>query len=80
MVQGLDWFRFMKPMSPKKVAQVFIKGLQQSTPEILVGWQSHLAVWCQRLAPWLIEHITALAAPLSRQGRSPKFRRVELTS
>lgn len=80
MVQGLDWFRFMKPISPKKVAQVFVKGLQQNTPEILVGWQSHLAAWCQRLAPWLIEQITVLAAPLSRQGRSPKFRRVELTS
>ncbi|MEM8779443.1 MAG: SDR family NAD(P)-dependent oxidoreductase [Cyanobacteria bacterium P01_G01_bin.49] len=81
MVQGLEWFRFMKPVSPKKVAQVLVKGLQKNTPEILVGWQSHLAAWGQRLAPWLTEQITMIAAPLSRKLRSPKLRRVvELTS
>ncbi|MHC5828774.1 MAG: SDR family NAD(P)-dependent oxidoreductase, partial [Nostoc sp.] len=35
------------------------------SPEILVGWQSHLAVLCQRLAPWLLELILKIAAPPS---------------
>ncbi|MEA5509594.1 SDR family NAD(P)-dependent oxidoreductase [Crocosphaera sp. UHCC 0190] len=78
MVRDLDWFRFMQPVSPKKVAQTLVKGLQKDTPEILVGWESHLAVWCQRFAPWFIEQITRMAAPLSRKPRSPQLRQVEL--
>ncbi|WP_009545249.1 SDR family NAD(P)-dependent oxidoreductase [Crocosphaera subtropica] len=70
MVRGLDWFRFMKPVSPKKVAQSLIKGLQKDTPEILVGWQSYLAVWGQRLAPRLIEQFTIMTAPLSQKPHS----------
>ncbi len=73
MVKGLDWFRFMQPVSPKKVAQSFIKGLQKNSPEILVGWQSYLAVWGQRLAPRLVEQFTTIAAPLSQKNRSSKL-------
>ncbi len=80
MVKGLDWFPFMKPVSPHKVAQTLIKGLQKDTPEILVGWQSHLAVWGQRLAPRLIQKITTMAAPLSPKPPSSKLRRFSLTS
>lgn len=63
MVRGLKLFRWVVPMTPEKVAQVLITGLQKDTPEILVGWQSHLAVWCQRLSPWLLEQILQFAAP-----------------
>ncbi|MDJ0731779.1 MAG: SDR family NAD(P)-dependent oxidoreductase [Crocosphaera sp.] len=73
MVRGLDWFRFMTPVSPKKVAQSLIKGLQKNSPEILVGWQSYLAVWGQRLAPRLMEQLTTIAAPLSHKPRSSKL-------
>ncbi|MDF5718548.1 MAG: SDR family NAD(P)-dependent oxidoreductase [Rhizonema sp. NSF051] len=63
MVRDLELFRWVKPMTPEKVAQVLIVGLQRDSPEILVGWQSHLAVWCQYLAPWLLEKILQMANP-----------------
>ncbi|MGK7941464.1 MAG: SDR family NAD(P)-dependent oxidoreductase [Crocosphaera sp.] len=73
MVQELDWFRFMQPVSPKMVAKSLIKGLQNNKREILVGWQSYLAVWGQRLAPRLIEQFTTIAAPLAQKSRSSKL-------
>ncbi len=75
MVRGLQWFRWMKPVSPNTVAQALVNGLQHNRREILVGWQSHLAVWCQRLAPRLMEQISAMAAPLSP---TPSLGRLEL--
>lgn len=63
MVRDLQLFRWVMPMTPQKVAQALIAGLQKDSPEILVGWQSHLAVWCQYLAPWLLEKILQMANP-----------------
>jgi 3-oxoacyl-[acyl-carrier protein] reductase len=82
MVRDLQLFRWVVPMTPQKVAQALITGLQKESPEILVGWQSHLAVWCSRLAPWLLEKILLLAAPLpkDRQQRYPRFRQAGATS
>ncbi|BBD57771.1 short-chain dehydrogenase/reductase SDR [Nostoc sp. HK-01] len=67
MVRDLQLFRWVIPMTPQQVAQALIVGLQNDAPEILVGWQSHLAVWCQRLAPWLLELILKIAAPPKKQ-------------
>jgi 3-oxoacyl-[acyl-carrier protein] reductase len=67
MVRGLQLFRWVLPMTPQKVAQALIAGLKKESPEILVGWQSHLAVWCQRLAPWLLEKILLMATPPSNR-------------
>jgi 3-oxoacyl-[acyl-carrier protein] reductase len=50
-------------MTPQQVAQALMIGLQKDTSEILVGWQSHLAVWSQNFAPWLLEVVLKLAAP-----------------
>lgn len=44
MVRELQWFRWVVPMTPKQVATTLIAGLRKESPEILVGWQSHLAV------------------------------------
>jgi 3-oxoacyl-[acyl-carrier protein] reductase len=63
MVRDLKLFRGVTPMTPQQVAQALMIGLQKDTSEILVGWQSHLAVWCQNFAPWLLEVILKLAAP-----------------
>jgi 3-oxoacyl-[acyl-carrier protein] reductase len=63
MVRDMRLFRWVIPMTPEEVAQVLVAGLSKNSPEILVGWQSHLAVWCQRLAPWLLEFILKMAAP-----------------
>jgi 3-oxoacyl-[acyl-carrier protein] reductase len=64
MVRNFQWFKWVVPTTPQKVAQSLVRGLKTGTPEILVGWQSHLAVWGNRLLPWLMEKISCLAAPL----------------
>lgn len=72
MVRGLQLFRWVMPMTPEQVAKALVTGLQKDcSPEILVGWQSHLAVWCSRIAPWLMEKVLKMAAPLSRTGALP---------
>jgi 3-oxoacyl-[acyl-carrier protein] reductase len=78
MVRNLDWFRWVVPTTPQKVAQALVAGLRKDSPEILVGWQSHLAVWCNRLAPWLLERILLMAAPLpkARQNRQKPYPRL----
>ena len=64
MVQKFQLFKWVMPTTPEKVAQTLIVGLEQESSEILVGWQSHLAVWGNRFMPWMIETVTRLAAPL----------------
>ncbi|PZV07047.1 MAG: 3-ketoacyl-ACP reductase [Leptolyngbya sp.] len=63
MVRDLQWFRWVIPMTPQQVAKALVDGLARDSPEILVGWQSHLAVWGNRLAPWFIEKVLRVAAP-----------------
>jgi 3-oxoacyl-[acyl-carrier protein] reductase len=63
MVRDLEWFRWVAVMSPKQVAKALIDGLHKESPEILVGWQSHLAVLCNRVAPWLLERLLLFSAP-----------------
>jgi 3-oxoacyl-[acyl-carrier protein] reductase len=69
MVRDMRLFRWVIPMTPQEVAQALVTGLSKNSPEILVGWQSHLAVWCQRLAPWLLEFILKLATPPQQVAR-----------
>ncbi|WP_392531968.1 SDR family NAD(P)-dependent oxidoreductase [Nostoc sp. C117] len=73
MVRDMKLFRWVIPMTPQQVAQALVVGMQNDSPEILVGWQSHLAVWCQRLAPWLLELILQIATPPAprREQRQP---------
>src|ERR671933_1841093 len=82
MVRDLQLFRWVVPMTPQQVAKALIAGLRKDSPEILVGWQSHLAVWCSRIAPWLLEKILLLATPLpkDRQKHYPKLRQAAATS
>jgi 3-oxoacyl-[acyl-carrier protein] reductase len=63
MVKDFAWFHWVVPMSPQQVARAFIRGLQNDTPEIVVGWQGRLAVWCSRFAPRLLETILRLTTP-----------------
>ncbi|HEY9626489.1 MAG TPA: SDR family NAD(P)-dependent oxidoreductase [Coleofasciculaceae cyanobacterium] len=74
MVREFRWFRWVMPMSPEQVAQALITGLKRESPEILVGWQSHLAVWGDRLLPGLMEKILQRSAPsLSPLHRGDRF-------
>jgi 3-oxoacyl-[acyl-carrier protein] reductase len=65
MAKGLQRFRWVRAMTAGRVAQCLVQGLRRNQTEILVGWQSHLAVWCQRLVPQLLERVLLLATPQS---------------
>ncbi|WP_036478559.1 SDR family oxidoreductase [Myxosarcina sp. GI1] len=67
MVREFQRFRFVKPLTSRQVALALIAGLKRDREEILVGWQSYLALWCQRLAPWLLNLILLLTAPLPKR-------------
>ena len=66
MVRDLQWFRWVMPTTPQKVARSLIAGLYKDSPEIFVGWQSHLIAWCNRIAPRLLEKVLLMAAPLPK--------------
>ena len=72
MVRELQWFRWVVPMTSRRVAQALVTGLNRETPEILVGWQSHLVLWCNRIAPGLLEKLLLMAAPLPKSRQSFK--------
>jgi 3-oxoacyl-[acyl-carrier protein] reductase len=54
-------------MTAHKVALALVAGLKRGREEIHVGWQSYLALLCQRFAPWLLELILGIAAPMPRK-------------
>lgn len=87
MAKDLQKFRGVIPVSAEAVAKACVRGLEHNTAEVLVGWQSHLAVWCDRFSPWLLEPILKLTAPsrLLRVGtaslqekRHPSKRKVKI--
>ncbi|QUY46160.1 SDR family oxidoreductase [Acaryochloris marina] len=63
MTHNTQRFRWVASMTPEKVAKVFVDSLGKESPEILVGWQSHLAVLGNRLAPGVLEWCLKLTAP-----------------
>ncbi|MGB3670705.1 MAG: SDR family NAD(P)-dependent oxidoreductase [Phormidesmis sp.] len=63
MAKDLQKFHGVISMSPEQVAKALTQGLGKDASEVLVGWQSHLAVWCDRFSPWLLERILHLTAP-----------------
>lgn len=79
MVRELQLFRWVVPTTPQKVAHALIVGLYKQSPEILVGWQSHLLALCNRLAPWLLEKVLLMAAPLPKTRQHSRFRQAGAT-
>ena len=75
MVRDFRWFRWVQPMTPEQVAQALVRGLRWGTPEILVGWQTHLAVLCGRLAPTLLERVVQWSAPSPRVEKTFQVRK-----
>ncbi len=65
MIKDLQRFRWVRPMTAGRVAQTLMEGLRRNQAEIIVGWQSHLALWCQRFAPNLLNRILLFAVPQS---------------
>ncbi len=67
MIRKFELFRWVIPVTPQQVARALISGLHKDSPEILVGWQSHLAAWCLRFAPWLLDAIVQISSPQKLQ-------------
>lgn len=63
MVKDLQKFKGVIALRPETVARACMRGLSRDAPEVLVGWQSHLAAGCYRLAPKMVERVLALSAP-----------------
>ena len=63
MTRNLQLFRGVVSMTPQQVAKALTDGLRKDAPEILVGWQSHLAVWCNRLLPGVLDKVLQVTAP-----------------
>ncbi|MGC9527653.1 MAG: SDR family NAD(P)-dependent oxidoreductase [Limnospira sp.] len=80
MTRGLKLFRWVIPMTPEQVAQELIAGLRKDSPEILVGWQSHLAIWCSRIAPGMLDKVLKMASPLSGKSDPSTWRRAGAVS
>lgn len=72
MVRQMHWFRWVVPMRPEQVAIALVRGLQQGKAEILVGWQSHLAVWANHIAPGLVNRAMQMASPHAAPSRLPR--------
>lgn len=70
MVRSLERFRWVRANTPEQVAATLIQGLTQDRHEIVVGWQSHLAIWANRLLPRLTERMIRLAAPRPERGNT----------
>ena len=68
MVRDFHWFRFVQPITPEQVAKALVKGLRSDTAEILVGWQTHLAVLGNRLAPNLLARVVQWTSPSFRSN------------
>ncbi len=73
MVKGLKLFRFVQPMTAQKVASALIEGLKRDREEICVGWQSYLALLCQRFTPWLLDLVLSVTTPILKQQSSSRF-------
>ena len=70
MSRSLKLFRGVMPVTAEKVAQALISGLHKGKSEIVVGWQSYMALWCQRFAPWLLDKILLIANPLAKNTQT----------
>ena len=75
MVNDFDWFKWVSPVTPEAVAKSLIRGLRQGSSEVLVGWQSHVAVWLNRLMPRVVELLVRLAAPAPEKAAKMRDRR-----
>jgi 3-oxoacyl-[acyl-carrier protein] reductase len=76
MVRGLERFRWMRPASADRVAAALLQGLGQGQTEILVDWQSRVAVLGQRLAPGLVERFVQWASPKQQPSQPSPSRMI----
>lgn len=72
MVRDMRSFALVWSMTPEQVAKAFVAGLHKESSEILVGWQSKVAVLLNRLIPWLVEKVLSLSAPQSNSCPTPQ--------
>ncbi len=71
MVRDMKPFRWVRASRPEQVAKAMVTGVKRGNREILVGWQSHMAVMCDRLAPQLMTRIIRWTQPPATTPVSP---------
>ena len=71
MVQDIQSFGLVLSAQPEQVAKALVRGLNNNSKEILVGWQSKAASLFNRLAPGLMEKVILLSASLSGSPQRP---------
>ena len=69
MVRDLQLFRGVISTSPQRVAQALLRGIELNKREIIIGWQSHLAIWGSYLVPRLVERVIQIVAPIPNRER-----------
>jgi 3-oxoacyl-[acyl-carrier protein] reductase len=69
MTQKFQRFQGVTAHTPQQVAKVLSRELNHQSAEMLVGWQSQLAVLAQRLAPGLVNSLIGFTAPRSLPER-----------
>ncbi len=70
MVKDMTPFRWVQATRPEQVAKAMLNGVKRGNCEILVGWQSHLAVMCDRVAPRLLSQIIRWTQPKETSAMS----------
>lgn len=63
MVKDLTPFRWVQATWPEQVAKAMVRGVHRGQHEILVGWQSRIALLCARISPSLLNHIIRWSQP-----------------
>lgn len=69
MVHNIQKLALVSTSQPEEVARALVLGLRRGSREILVGWQSHVAVMVNRLSPYLAEQIVQWSFALSNASQ-----------
>ncbi|MEM9538291.1 MAG: SDR family NAD(P)-dependent oxidoreductase [Cyanobacteria bacterium P01_E01_bin.42] len=72
MVRNTEFFKWVAPTTPERVAEALVAGLNRGENEIFVDWQSKLSAIASGTVPWLMEKVVSLAAPRSESQPSTK--------
>ncbi|MBP0016907.1 MAG: SDR family NAD(P)-dependent oxidoreductase [Cyanobacteria bacterium SBLK] len=72
MVRNTEFFKWVAPTTPERVAKALVTGLNRGENEIFVDWQSKISAIASGTVPWLMEKVVSLAAPRSESQPNAK--------
>jgi 3-oxoacyl-[acyl-carrier protein] reductase len=77
MSRNLQRFRGVVAHSPQQVAKTLIRNLNGRSAEVIVGWQGHLLLVMQRVAPGLSDRVMQLSMPQTLRSRLLRMQRLK---